>query len=185
MSSLDRFTRIGIGDVGAAEQAADSQAAAQASLNAAFEKKQAEANELKDNILDNVETELFRKPVEDLTHKGFQKIGDVSRKVLRQGAKIARAKIAGQPADTRVPEWSSSYKNPAFNPEENAQAATEQANPSVARTPRSVEELTPELEEKLTINKSNKNKSHFNVLQTFILNKNIIYKKVKRKKNEK
>lgn len=147
MSSLDRFTRIGIGDIGAAEQAADSQQAAQASLTAAFEKKQQESNELKDNILDNVETELFRKPIEDLTHKGFQKVGDVSRKVLRQGGELARAKIAGQPADTRVPSWSNSYKNPAFDPEENSAAATEQANPSVSRTPRSVEQLAPELED--------------------------------------
>jgi hypothetical protein len=147
MSSLDRFTRIGIGDIGAAEQAADSQQAAQASLTAAFEKKQQEASELKDNILDNVETELFRKPVEDLTHKGFQKIGDVSRKVLRQGSELARAKIAGQPADTRVPSWSTKYNNPAFDPEANATAATEEATPTVARTPRSVEQLAPELED--------------------------------------
>ena len=142
MSSLDRFTGIGIGDLSQAEQASDAAAAFQKSVADAFKEKEAKANEFKDSILDNLEGELFRKPIEDLTSKGFSKVGNGVNKVLRQGAKFAKAKIVGQPEEAPIePQWSTNFTNPAFNPEETSEALTEEAAPSVARTPREVPEF--------------------------------------------
>ena len=142
MSSLDRFTGIGIGDISQADQASDYAASFAKNVQDAFKAKEAKANEFKDSILDNLEGELFRKPIEDLTTKGFSKMGNGVNKVLRQGAKYAKAKIVGQPEEAPTePQWSTNFTNPAFSPEEASEALSEEAAPTVARTPREVPEF--------------------------------------------
>ena len=80
MSGVDAFYGRGAYDRSAAESSAGE--AAIARMAAKMQQAQAKKDELKQQILDPVEGELFRKPIEDFTKGGIQKVVQLGRNTL-------------------------------------------------------------------------------------------------------
>ena len=72
MSGVDAFYGRGAYDRTSAESSAGE--AAIARMAAKMQQAQAKKDELKQQILDPVEGELFRKPIEDFTKSGIKKV---------------------------------------------------------------------------------------------------------------
>jgi hypothetical protein len=97
MSALDQLSSIGLGGTQEAIGASDRAKGAIEALKAQVEKKQEDANKFKDDLFDAVGTELFRKPIDDLTSKGLAKIPNGLRGVLKKGVERILPDQAGAP----------------------------------------------------------------------------------------
>ncbi|MGI9555798.1 MAG: hypothetical protein ACR2M9_02975, partial [Cyanophyceae cyanobacterium] len=107
MSGVDAF--FGRGAYERTAQESSSGEAAIARMASKFQAAQAKKDELKQQILDPVEGELFRKPIEDFTKSGIQKVAQLGRKTL------SKAKTALQDSVEKA-----LAKRPAPSPAEQA-----------------------------------------------------------------
>jgi hypothetical protein len=80
MSGVDAFYGRGAYERTAAESSAGE--AAIARLSDQFKQAEAKKEELKKSLLDPIEGELFRKPIEDFTKSGIKKVVQLGRKTL-------------------------------------------------------------------------------------------------------
>jgi hypothetical protein len=115
MSGVDAFYGRGAYERTSAESSAGE--AAIQRMSDQFKQAQAKKDELKSQILDPVEGELFRKPIEDFTKSGIQKVVQLGRKTL-SNAKTAlqdsvEKTLAGKPTPAPAPAEEAGFEGAA------------------------------------------------------------------------